>query len=52
MNSKYDNQVDGEYDRPLPKRITNPTKEDLDKLQEILIRYGAEHKGNPKEPNK
>ena len=28
--------IDGERDRPLPERITNPTKEDKEHLEKIL----------------
>lgn len=40
MSTKRDRRVDGEYDRPLPERIVNPTKEDKEKLQKILAKYG------------
>ena len=32
-------RIDGEYDRPLPKRIENPTKEDQEKLQQLIEKY-------------
>ena len=34
-----DMRPDGEYDRPLPQRIENPTKEDQAKLQRIIEKY-------------
>ena len=38
MNDR-DLRIDGEYDRPLPKRIENPTKEDQEKLQLLIKKY-------------
>lgn len=34
-----DKRIDGEYDPPLPKRIVNPTEEDLKKLEKLLEKY-------------
>ena len=34
-----DMRPDGEYDRPLPKRIENPTKEDWERLQQLTEKY-------------
>ena len=39
MSDKRDTRIDGEYDRPLPPIIPNPTKEDLEKLQQIIDKY-------------
>ena len=39
MSTKRDKRIDGEYDRPLPDRIVNPTKEDEEKLQAVLAKY-------------
>ena len=36
---KRDMRIDGEYDRPLPERIENPTKEDKEKLQQLMNKY-------------
>ena len=35
-----DKRVDGEFDFPLPTRKENPTKEDKEKLQRLLEKYG------------
>nr|DAN88939.1 MAG TPA: hypothetical protein [Caudoviricetes sp.] len=32
-------RVDGEYDRPLPERITEPTKEEKERLERLLEKY-------------
>ena len=34
-----DMRPDGEYDRPLPERIETPTKEDREKLQQLIEKY-------------
>lgn len=39
MSTNRDKRVDGEYDRPLPERIINPTKEDKEKLARLLEKY-------------
>lgn len=39
MSTKRDKRVDGEYDRPLPERIANPTKADKEKLAKLLEKY-------------
>ena len=39
MSNIRDKRIDGEYDRPLPERIANPTKEDQEKLNKILEKY-------------
>lgn len=39
MSAKRDKRIDGEYDRPLPDRIVNPTKEDKKKLAKLLKKY-------------
>lgn len=39
MSKLRDKRIDGEYDRPLPERIANPTKEDREKLKKILEKY-------------
>lgn len=39
MSTKRDKRIDGEYDRPLPDRIVNPTKEEEEKLQAVLAKY-------------
>lgn len=44
MSTKRDKRIDGEYDRPLPERIANPTKEDKEKLQKILAKYSGNNK--------
>ena len=36
---KRDMRPDGEYDRPLPQRIENPTKEDWERLQQLIGKY-------------
>ena len=44
MSTKRDKRIDGEYDRPLPDRIANPTKEDEAKLQAVLAKYSKPKK--------
>ena len=39
MSTKRDKRIDGEYDRPLPERIVNPTEDDKKKLAELLKKY-------------
>lgn len=39
MSTLRDKRIDGEYDRPLPERISKPTKEDREKLKRILEKY-------------
>ena len=34
-----DKRIDGEYDPPLPKRNTNLTKEEQEKLEKLLEKY-------------
>ena len=34
-----DMRPDGEYDRPLPNRIETPTKEDRERLQQLIAKY-------------
>ena len=40
MSTVRDKRIDGEYDRPLPERIEKPTKEDREKLERLLAKYG------------
>ena len=35
MSIKRDKRIDGEYDRPLPERIVNPTEEDKKRLKKL-----------------
>ena len=35
----HDMRIDGEYDRPLPERLENPTKEDQEKLLLLIKKY-------------
>lgn len=39
MSVKRDKRIDGEYDRPLSAKIENPTKEDREKLKQLLEKY-------------
>ena len=39
MSAVRDMRVDGEYDRPLPSRVDEPTKEDLECLRNLLQKY-------------
>ena len=39
MNVNRDKRIVGEYDPPLPERIQNPTKADLEKLEELKAKY-------------
>ena len=41
-----DMRPDGEYDRPLPKRIENPTKEDQERLQQLIEKYTKDSGGD------
>ena len=34
-----DMRPDGEYDRPLPERIENPTKEDREMLRQLVAKH-------------
>jgi len=38
---KDDRRLCEEYDPPLPKRVENPTKEDKEKLEMLLKKYGS-----------
>ena len=40
MVIKRDGRIDGEFDFPLPKRKLNPSKEDIEKLEKLLAKYG------------
>lgn len=46
MSNVRDKRVDGEYDRPLPERITNPTQADQDKLKKLLAKYNKGKKAS------
>ena len=37
MSTMRDKRVDGEYDRPLPERIAEPTKEEKERLEKLVI---------------
>lgn len=39
MPEERDRRIDGEYDRPLPERITNPTEEEKERLAKLLEKY-------------
>lgn len=39
MSTMRDKRVDGEYDRPLSERITEPTKEEKERLERLLEKY-------------
>ena len=39
MSTMRDKRVDGEYDRPLPEIIAEPTKEEKERLEKLLEKY-------------
>ena len=39
MSIKRDKRIDGEYDRPLSPVNPNPSKEDKEKLQQLIEKY-------------
>lgn len=52
MSNMRDKRIDGEYDPPLPKRIANPIKEEIEKLEQIIAKYerlAKSRKGDKKE---